>query len=175
MAFELFLLAVLIDKFNSKYQIDKFTGVLIADKKTSLINEINQMSIDEIKNLINEFIKEMGQEDVYLKKGKFGYYLECGKILKSLQTIKINVPLKNIELNDAISILQDIDAGNNSLQRRINENISIRKGKYGDYIFYKTDKMYKPKFYKLNGFRDDYKSCEIDKLYNWIKETFDIK
>ena len=138
----------------------------------------NEYKLNDIIELKEDNIKLLGkykEEDVYLKKGKFGYYLECGKILKSLQTIKINVPLKNIELNDAISILQDIDAGNNSLQRRINENISIRKGKYGDYIFYKTDKMYKPKFYKLNGFRDDYKSCEIDKLYNWIKETFDIK
>ena len=39
----------LIDIFNSKYLIDKFTLILIADKKTSLINEINQMSIAEIK------------------------------------------------------------------------------------------------------------------------------
>jgi DNA topoisomerase-1 len=138
----------------------------------------NEYKLNDIIELKEDNIKLLGKykdEDVYLKKGKFGYYLECGKILKSIQTIKINVPLKNIELNDAISILQDIDEGNNSLQRRINENISIRKGKYGDYIFYKTDKMYKPKFYKLHGFKDDYKNCEIDKLYNWIKETFDIK
>ena len=47
----------LIDKFNHKYQIDDITLVIIADKKTSLINEINQMSISEIKNLINEAIK----------------------------------------------------------------------------------------------------------------------
>ena len=60
----------LIDKFNSKYQIDKFTGILIADKKTSLINEINQMSIVEIKKLIDEFIKEMSKENPYFKKMK---------------------------------------------------------------------------------------------------------
>jgi len=66
----------LIDNFNSKYLIDKFTLILIADKKTSLINEINQMSIAEIKNLINEFIKEMGQEDVYLKKFMKNYDIE---------------------------------------------------------------------------------------------------
>ena len=66
----------LIDKFNSKYLIDKFTLVLVADKKTSLINEINQMSIAEIKNLINEFIKEMGQEDIYLEKFMKNYDVE---------------------------------------------------------------------------------------------------
>ena len=66
----------LIDNFNSKYLIDKITLVLIADKKTSLINEINQMSISEIKNLINEAIKEMGREDVYLKKFMKNYDVE---------------------------------------------------------------------------------------------------
>ena len=66
----------LIDIFNSKYLIDKFTLILIADKKTSLINEINQMSIAEIKNLINEAIKEMGQEDAYLKKFMKNYDIE---------------------------------------------------------------------------------------------------
>ena len=66
----------LIDNFNSKYLIDKFTLILIADKKTSLINEINQMSIAEIKNLINEAIKEMGQKDVYLKKFMKNYDVE---------------------------------------------------------------------------------------------------
>ena len=138
----------------------------------------NEYKLNDIIELKEDNIRLLGKynyDDVYLKKGKYGYYLECGKISKSLQTIKINVPLKNIELNDAITILQDINEDSNSLQRRINENISIRKGKYGDYIFYKTDKMYKPKFYKLNGFKDDYKNCELDKLYNWIKETFDIK
>jgi len=138
----------------------------------------NEYKLNDIIELKEDNIRLLGKyndHDVYLKKGKYGYYLECGKISKSLQTIKINVPLKNIELNDAITILQDINEDSNSLQRRINENISIRKGKYGDYIFYKTDKMYKPKFYKLNGFKDDYKNCELDKLYNWIKETFDIK
>ena len=138
-------------------------------------NEYKLNDIIELKEDNIRFLGKYNDDDVYLKKGKYGYYLECGKISKSLQTIKINVPLKNIELNDAITILQDINEDSNSLQRRINENISIRKGKYGDYIFYKTDKMYKPKFYKLNGFKDDYKNCELDKLYNWIKETFDIK
>ena len=70
----------LIDKFNYKYQIDKFTLVLIADKKTSLINEINQMSITEIKNLIDELIEEMDQEDVYLKKFMKNY--DVGKNTK---------------------------------------------------------------------------------------------
>ena len=37
-------------------------------------------------------------------------------------------------------ILENSEANANSLVRRIDETLSIRKGKYGDYIFYKTEK-----------------------------------
>ena len=40
--------------------------------------------------------------------------------------------------------------------------MNIRKGKFGDYIFYKTEKMKKPRFLKLKGFAEDYKSCEMN-------------
>ena len=56
-----------------------------------------------------------------------------------IKNIKFNVPIKNITLEDAINVLQNTDSSNNSLVRRIDDNLSIRKGKYGDYIFYKTE------------------------------------
>ena len=58
--------------------------------------------------------------------------------------------------------------------REINENIHIHKGKtpkFPDYIFYKTKKMIKPKFYSLDGCFFDYKTCDIEKLKEWIKNT----
>ena len=38
---------------------------------------------------------------------------------------------------------------NKNVIKVINENISIRKGKYGPYVFYKTRSMKKPKFIKI--------------------------
>ena len=35
---------------------------------------------------------------------------------------------------------------NSNIVREINAEMSVRKGKYGDYIFYKTGKMKKPRF-----------------------------
>ena len=58
--------------------------------------------------------------------------------------------------------------------RILDENISIRNGKYGDYIFYKTSKMKSPKFLKLKSFKEDYKTCELNVLIDWIKETYKI-
>ena len=36
--------------------------------------------------------------------------------------------------------------------REINSNTSIRKGPKGDYLFYKTPRMKKPKFYDIKSF-----------------------
>ena len=120
----------------------------------------------------NQLLGEHKGNSVYLKYGKFGYYLECGEVRKSLTTIKINVPIKNIGIDDAINILNSAEQAGNSLVRRIDDTLSIRKGKYGDYIFYKTETMKKPQFLKLNGFNDDYKNCSLQNLLSWIEEKY---
>ena len=61
------------------------------------------------------------------------------------------------------------------LVRELNNNLSIRTGKYGDYIFYKKTRAKKPEFYKLNGFNTDHKKCDKILLLNWIKQTYNIE
>ena len=129
----------------------------------------------KIEDIIEVDLSNLGTYkgyDVYLKSGQYGYYLEWNNIKKSLKYLKINVPHKKIQLTDAISILESCESGDNSLVRRINDNLSIRKGKYGDYIFYKTVKMKKPQFLKLNHFDNDYRNCELKYLHDWIKEKY---
>jgi DNA topoisomerase-1 len=58
---------------------------------------------------------------------------------------------------------------NPKIIRVINTCLSIRKSKNGDYLFYKTSKMKKPKFYNLYDFNEDYKNCLLDKLLFWAK------
>ena len=130
--------------------------------------------IIQTKDDNNKLLGLYKNKEVYLKIGKFGYYLEYGDIKKSLKTVKTNIPFKNITLEDAINILENMDENINSLVRKIDDNISIRKGKYGDYIFYKTEKMTKPKFYKLNGFDNDYKTCTLLDIKLWLKDTYSI-
>ena len=122
----------------------------------------------------NKILGEYKGNNLYLKYGKFGYYLECGELKKSLNYTKINVPIKNIGYDDAVNILENSEANANSLVRKIDETLSIRKGKYGDYIFYKTEKMKKPQFLKLNGFNDDYKNCSLSNIRSWIKEKYEV-
>jgi hypothetical protein len=58
--------------------------------------------------------------------------------------------------------------------RKITDSISIRNGKYGDYIFYKTPEMKNPTFLKLKGFTENYKLCSLDIIITWIKDTYKI-
>ena len=136
-----------------------------------------EYKLDEIMEIKEETTKLLGlykEKEVYLKNGKFGYYLEYGELRKSLKTLKINVPFKEIKIDDAISILENTDPEANTFVRKISNDLTIRKGKFGDYIFYKTESMRKPQFLKLNGFNDDYKNCSIEFLKLWIKEKYGI-
>ena len=136
-----------------------------------------EYKLEEIIVLKEDNTKNLGMHNglpVYLKVGKFGYYLECGELRKSLKSVKINVPFKNIQLEDAISILDDASQIDTSILRKIDDNLCIRNGKYGPYIFYKTPRMKKPQFMKLAGFDDNFKTCKIEYLRSWIKEKYTI-
>jgi hypothetical protein len=55
--------------------------------------------------------------------------------------------------------------------RRIDEHTSIRNGRFGPYIFYKTVKMTKPEFIPLKGFAElhgNYATCDISLLKEWV-------
>ena len=134
----------------------------------------NEYKLEELIETNDKLLGMYKNKEVYLKNGKFGYYIENGDIKKSLNYVKINIPHKNITLEDAIQILDESSNSTNKLIRKINDDLSIRTGKYGDYIFYKTDKMKKPQFLKLTNFENDYKTCDIKLLKNYIIENHKI-
>jgi len=107
--------------------------------------------------------------DVILKKGKFGLYVACGELSKTLKQFG-NRPMESIQLDEVIPLLEE---GSNMV-REVSSNISVRKSKKGDYIFFKTPKMKKPKFFALKGFEEDYKTCDTDVLKSWLKEKFNL-
>lgn len=107
---------------------------------------------------------------VYIKTGKFGKYLEWNNMTKSLKHLK--QPVEEITLEDVSEILFDINNETSATLRVINEDASICKGKYGNYIFYKNNKMKKPRFLKLDKFTGDYLNCELSLLQEWLKTTY---
>ena len=112
-------------------------------------------------------------DTVYLKTGKYGNYIEWGTNKKSMNAVLKNK--ESITLEDAINVIENkIKSAQPNLVREIDQNLSIRNGKYGDYIFFKTPRMTKPQFFKLNNFPDDYKRCSIPILKDWIGSTYNV-
>ena len=116
-------------------------------------------------------------QDLFVKNGKYGIYAQWGSERKSLK--EMDVPYSNIKYIDVLRFLEKEDSLDPSVPvgivREVNKNISIRTGKYGDYIFYKKPRAKKPEFFKLNGFGSDYKKCDKELLLNWIKHTYNIE
>jgi DNA topoisomerase-1 len=113
-------------------------------------------------------------ENVFLKKSKYGIYIQWGKNTKSLKTLK-NKNMETITLEDVLPFLE---SGSN-IVRDITENISIRNGPRGHYIYFKTAKMKKPKFFDIKKFNLqytelDYTTCDIELFQNWCKDTHKI-
>lgn len=108
--------------------------------------------------------------DVVLRKGKFGLFLTWGENTKPLKELG-NRPIESITFEEIEKYLWE--GGN--IVRNISDNISIRKSNKGDYIFFKTVKMKKPKFYPIKEFKKNYNVCPLDELKLWLYETHQIK
>jgi topoisomerase IA-like protein len=109
------------------------------------------------------------EKPVYIKVGKFGKYLEWNGLSKSLKHLKMKP--EEITIDDVADLLFD---GENELEqtRVINPDATIKKGQYGPYIYYKNKKMKKPRFLKLDGFAQDYMTCDLSILKDWFEKKY---
>ena len=146
---------------NGEYKIEDIIG----DKDENK-NE-NKKEIKENKIIIGRHPQDGC--DIILQKGKFGLYISWGNNSKTLKSLG-NRPIESIRFEEIEPFLQS----NNGILREISNNINIRKSDRGDYIFFKTNKMKKPQFYKLNEFQEDYINCDISIIKDWIKSKYDI-
>ena len=134
---------------------------------------------NNVNNLSTNAIGKYKGQDLFIKKGKYGIYAQWGKETKSLKEEFASSPIDNINYIDVIKFL-DRDTVLDPTKpvgfvRELNSHLSIRTGKYGDYIFYKKSRAKTPGFFKLNGFESDYKKCDKSLLLNWIKQTYNIE
>jgi len=176
-----------IDEFHT-YTIGKFGPVIkCVGEDGNFISfkpvkkDINMQKLEAGEYRLEDIVEEskeakiqvLGQyegEDVILKNGKFGPYVVWGKNNKSLKSFG-NRPVENISFEDIVKLLEK----EGGIMREVSVNISIRNGKFGPYIFYKTAKMKKPQFYQLVGFTNDVSICDVNTIREWIEEKYKIR
>jgi DNA topoisomerase-1 len=142
------------------------------------INENIEISLEKARNgeyKLNDvlaFEKEnIGMyKDHYIKikKGKYGSYLENGDNKYNLKKYTGN--LAAITLKDAIEYIESQSHENVSKGIILNNDMSIRHGKYGAYVYYKTSEMKTPKFLSLKNF--NHVSKDPVEIVEWITEKY---
>lgn len=110
---------------------------------------------------------KFGDHDVFLKSGPYGMYIECDGVKKSWKDGDDFLKLLSPEKKNVEQTEKQVELGK-GIVRIIDTDISIRKGKYGNYIYFKDDTMNTPRFIqipsKLKKKIMDVDSNEIKKL-----------
>lgn len=102
---------------------------------------------------------------VILKKGKYGLYINWNNKNYSIKHIKKTE--KNIKLEDVLDVLLGEKVISSNIIKEVTDEISVRKGKYGPYLFYKTKTMKKPKFINLKG--KEWRDASQKVFESWVK------
>lgn len=134
-----------------------------------------EYSLNELIEFENKYLGEYKNTPIMIKCKQYGYYLEWGVNgieKKSLENI--NIEIEDITLNDAIEYIEGKnteETGNhkdNKIFREFSKNTSVRQGKYGTYVYYKTNEMKSPKFVSLKQCPFDYMTCTEEEMVEWL-------
>jgi DNA topoisomerase-1 len=131
--------------------------------------ESGSYSYEDLAETEQRILGMWREHEIELKMGKFGAYVEYGDD-KKVSLNKLKKQLDKIVLEDVVPYLEE-EKPATSVLRVLTPTLSVRNGKFGPYIFYKTEKMKKPKFFDLKGFDQGFGS---EDLLEWIKTTHGV-
>ena len=141
------------------------------------LNKLKQKKY-ELHELLDNSTQCLGtyeNEDIYIKNGRYGYYVEWGENRESIKTIK--TPINEIDIEVITKFLQDKKENkvDNSVLRVLNDSMSVRKGKFGPYVFYRTKEMKKPRFLNIKKFTEGFLKCDENTLVEWLCQEYNIQ
>jgi len=161
-----------------KHTLEDGTIEYLATKKEMKIDleklKNKEYSMDDLIELKNNCLGKYEGEDLLIKNGKFGPYVEWGSKRESIKEIK--KALNEITMEDIEKFLNDVSGKKEkNVLRVLNENLSVRKGKFGAYVYYKRKDMSKPEFLNIKKFNEGFMTCEIDTLIDWLTVTYKLQ
>ena len=111
------------------------------------------------------YLGKYKEKDVILKKGKYGNYISYNGKNSSIKHIRKEYNIIGIE--DIVGVLEGKVSSNPNVIRKISDEISIRKGKYGPYVMYINKDMKKPQFIKIKGI--EHEDIALEWVYDNLK------
>jgi topoisomerase IA-like protein len=104
---------------------------------------------------------------VFLKNGRYGKYLEWNG-----QKCSAKTGVSTLEAAEALlKHRSPPDGGLSSspgVLRVVNSDCSIRQGKYGQYVYYKTSEMKSPMFFAVKQFK--WQTAKEEEILQWIRD-----
>jgi len=150
-------------------------------------------TLEDLIEYPNTVIGKYKDTTLKIKTGQFGHYLEWGgndeegevKDDQHIFTLSLNsldttlFPIYHLnqqqavdfiesKINDLIDISQD-----KRILRVIDPFTSIRQGKYGTYLYHKTEDMKKPSFISLKKKSFDFFNASINDIYSFLDKYYD--
>jgi DNA topoisomerase-1 len=131
-------------------------------------------TVDELYEIKNNNLGKYQEQEIFIKNGKYGPYVEWGEKRESIKNIK--KPLDKITIEDIKEFLESNNSSNknSNILRILNDEFSIRKGKFGAYAYYKTADMNKPQFFNINKFNEGFSTCDANDLIEWLIKTYNL-
>jgi DNA topoisomerase-1 len=190
-------------KIKKKYEIDEFhslifgkSGIVVqcskeGEEKTykTVKKELDvdfdklenkEYSLEDILEIKNECLGKFENEDVLLKTGKYGPYITYGNTKLSVKSLVTKEkPLDKLTMADLETFIihnnSTKESSSSSVLRVLSDHASVRKGKFGNYIFYKTAAMKKPSFINLTNCPFHVLEDEAEKVCQWIKTNLKVE
>lgn len=138
--------------------------------------EKGEYNLEDLLEKKEKILGSFENLNVVLKNGRYGLYIECGERHETLKDI--NKTFDEIKYEDVISRLdkskQATTEPEKGVLRKLNDDMSIRKGKFGAYVYYKRPDMGSPQFLNIKKFSEGYLGCEPTILINWLCKTYNL-
>ena len=151
-----------------------------------------EYTLDELLEYKQSLLGQYQELPLHLHIGQYGPYVQWGENRKSIKDI--NKALSEITIQDAIRFIENTDENDEdecgsdeepkerkkmeesskTILRVLDTNFSIRRGRFGHYVFYKTLQMTKPQFLSIKKFPEKYLDCEKGILMEWLKTTYKL-
>ena len=131
-----------------------------------------EYSLDQLLDPGDIYLGKYEEYDMYIKHGRYGYYVEWNEKKESIKDIK--TPIQEITIETVSNFLKNKTSNSSAILRELTENANIRTGKFGPYVFYKTNTMKKPQFLNIKKCPFGFLNCEKEKLIEWINKEYKV-
>jgi DNA topoisomerase-1 len=149
-------------------------------------------TLEDLMEYPNTVIGKYKDTPLKIKTGQFGHYLEWGgndetgeikekehKFTLSLNSLDtVLFPIYHLNQQQAVDFIESkindlIDISQSKrILRVIDPFTSIRQGKYGTYLYHKTDNMKKPSFISLKKKSFDFFNASIEDIYSFLDKYY---